>query len=451
MLARKGLFIVILISLIASYFYLRPYIYGVQEEPTVIDRLPIGDFLGKVYVLDVARETNSFLYYNKIPFRDFLTYEFILAQGKSYGLNLQKPIYFFANENGEWGSIVTLNDSSKIISGINRIKQEIDLKDTLVGGQKVTKIPKENIYLTYGKTWLFVYHGKQLPKRMYHVIYSRKNDINPLWKSFTKENQFKHESISIYSNWKKLKDYGVKNALFSFDCDSIQFHIKSYIKSKEEYNISIKDSGLALLPNSSTEKLVSLHLNVSKIRNNPDDPLTKLLVNLTKRVSFPVHDFIKAWEGDLTLIEGGKQTIKESYIETEFDDDFNATEVRREKEVLVPGYSVLLSMNSFQKEFISNLFAKGIMRKENNRFHILTSPPLKINQKPNYLLLHSSDYSPKISINNKNKAFWMNDKYKYNFKLDSLNNTELFLSFHFPGVSLFKKNGVKINSIFQDF
>jgi hypothetical protein len=440
MLARKGLFIVLLISLIAGYFYFRPFLNGVQEEPEIVDRLPVGDFIGKMYVLDIARETNSFLYYNKLPFRDFLTYEFILAQGKSYGLDLQKPVYFFANENGEWGSLVTLNDSSKIISGMNRIKQELVLSDTLVGGQKVKKIPNENIYMTYGKYWMFIYHGKQLPKRMYHVIYSKKNDVHPLWKDFLAQKQFSNESVSVYSNWKKIKEFGVKNALLSFDCDSINFHIKSYVKGKEEYNIAVKDSGLALVRNATTDRFLSMHFNVSKLRNNPNDPLVKLAAKLGKRISFPIYDFLRAWEGDLTLQEGGQQTIKETYIETEFDDDFNATEVKKEKEVTIMGYSVLLSMNSFQKEFISKLFAKGIMRKENNRFYILTSPPLKINQKPNFLLLHSSEHAPKLGISKENKASWVHEKTKFNFQLDSLNSNELFFSFHFPGVALFKKN-----------
>ncbi len=440
MLARKGLFIVCLISLIGGYFYFRPFFSGVEEEPTILDRLPTGDFLGRVYVLDVARETNSFLYYNKLPFRDFLTSEFLLAQGKNYGLNLQKPVYFFSNESGEWGSIVYVSDSSKILAGLIRIKQNMDLEDTLVGGQKVTKIPKENTYMTYGKNWLFTYHGKQLPKRMYHVIYSKKNDIHPLWKDFTKNKQFKNESIVVYSNWEKIKINGIEKAMFSFDCDSIEFHLKTYFKSKEPLNLSVKDSGMALVPKMDMDKYLSLHLNVSKLRNNPSDPLVKWLTRLGKRVSFPINDFFKAWEGDLTLQEGGLQTIKQSYIETEFDEEFNAQEVRKEKEVLVPGYSVLLSMNSFQKEFVSNLFAKGIMRKENNRFHILTSPPLHINQKPNYLMLYSSDHAPKITTNKANKGYWKDQKTKYFFNLDSLNNQEVYFSVHFPAISLLRKN-----------
>jgi hypothetical protein len=442
MLARKGLFIVFLISLIAAYFYLRPYFYGREPEPNIVDRIPVGDFLGKIKLLDVAREANSFLYYNKLPFRDFLTAEFILAQGKNYGLDIQKPAYVFANADGEWGAIIAVTDSSKILQGVSRLSKNIDIKDTLVGGQRVSMIPDQKIYMTYGERWLFVYKGNQLPKRMYHVIYSKKDDIHPRWKDFLGKKQFTNESVSVYSTWKKFKKNGVKTAMFSYDCDSMQFRIKTYLKSVEPLNIALKDTGLAIHPNINMDKYLSLHFNVAKLRNNPSDPLVKWLYQMTKRISFPLNDFLKAWEGDLTFQEGGQHTIKESYIETEFDDEFNATEVRKQKDVLVSGYTLLLSMNSFQKEFISRLFAKGIMRKEENRFYILTSPPLKINQKPKYLILHSGNHAPKIVNETKNGGYWQTDKMKLTFNLDSLNNREVFFSVNFLGMSFLRKNRV---------
>lgn len=440
MLARKGSFIILLISLIAGYFYFKPFFHGKKIEPSILDRLPVGDFLGQIFVLDVAREANSFLYYNKIPFRDFLTYEFILAQGKNYGLDLQKPIYFFANESGEWGSLISLNDSSKIIAGINRVKQYVDFEDTLVGGQKVTKISDEKIYMTYGKQWLFFYHGNQLPKRMYHVIYSKKNDIHPAWKKFIKQRQFADESIIIYSTWKKIQDNGIETAMFSYDCDSVQLHLKAYLKSKELLNVSIKDSGITLLPQPTMNKEINLHLNTAKLRNNPTDPSVKWLTYFSKKISFPINEFLQAWEGDLTLQEGGTQIIKESYIETEFDDDFNPIEVKKEKEVKVPRYTVLLSMNNLQKQFVSTLFSKGILRKQNNRYHFLSSPPLKISQKPNYLMVYSSQNPPKILTGKENRGYWTTKNTTYHFNIDYLNHKEAYFFVHFPGMSLFKKN-----------
>ncbi|MCE3297084.1 MAG: hypothetical protein K0R65_2798 [Crocinitomicaceae bacterium] len=445
MLARKGLVIVLLISLIAGYFYFRPYFRGQVEEPNITDRLPPGDFIGKILLLDLARETNSFLYYNKLPFRDFLTYEFLLAQGKSYGLDIQKPVYFFANESGEWGSVVPVKDSSKIMSGVVRLRQNMSVEDTIVGGQRVYKLPKENIYMTYGKTWLFMYRGDQLPKRMYHVIYSKKGEIHPMWKDFLQQKLADKQSLAFYSSSAKLKKYGVEKAIFTHRSDSIQFTVRSYFKAKGEFDFSLKEKGLALSHEGKFDKALTFHFNIDKIRENPEAPLKLWLADLSKRISFPVTEFFNAWEGDISFQEGGVQKIKETYIETEFDEEFNSVEVKKEKEVLVPGYAVILSMNEFQKEFVTKLFAKGIMRKEGNRFHILTSPPLKINQNTEYLMLHSSNHAPKILANGENRAYWEKDNIPYNFKVDSLNSKELFFSVNFPGMSLLRKSRALMN------
>lgn len=439
-MARKGLFIVFLISLLVSFFYFQPFFSAKEEDPSISDRLPVGDFLGKFDVLEVTRESNAFLFYNKIPFRDLLTYEFLLAQGKSYGLDLQKPGYFFANESGEWGALIVVNDSSKISSGINRINKTVEVSDTLIGVQKVRRIKQYDIYMTYGKQWMFFYQGKQLFRRVNQVMYAKKGDTHPAWKKFLSSKQFSKETLIVYSNWKKFKNYGIETAMFAHDCDSIQMHIKSYIKSTEELGLSLKDSGISIADKSQNNKSINLHFDVNKLRNNPQHPICKWLNNFSKRVSFPVNEFFLAWDGDLAFQEGGMQTVKETYIEMELDDEFNVTEVKKEKEVQVPAYAVLLSMNENQKKFISKLFAKGIMTKEDKRFRLLSSPPLGINQKPNFLCLYSADHAPKIIENNKNEGYWTNKRTKYHFSLDSLNSHEAFFSVHFPAFSLLRGN-----------
>jgi hypothetical protein len=438
-MARKGLFIVFLISILVGFFYLKPILFKKDPEPLLIDRIPTGDFLGKINLLEVARESYNFLYYNKIPFRDFLSYEFILAQGKSYGLNLQKSSYFFTNEGGEWGGLVSLSDSSKIISGINRLKQDFSFVDTLVGDQKVYRVSKTNLYLTYGKYWLFIYNGKQLPKRMYHVIYSKYGDCHKEWKAFQHFNKFKNEHLVVYSNWKKLKEKGIKHALFAHDSDSINFHIKTYFKSKEPLLISTKDKGLSFDPKFKGSKYVSLHLDISKIKEKPEHPLNLWLKQLSKRISFPYQEFLKAWEGDIAFHEGGTHIVKETVIETVVDEEFNLTEVKKEKDVQVPGYAILFSMNQHQKEFVSTLFARGIMTKDNKRYRFLGSPPLKINQKPNFLFLYSTDNTPKIIESNENGGYWSDKRMKYTFSLDTLTQKELMFSVHFPMFSFLKR------------
>ena len=439
-MARKALFIVFLLSVLGSFFYFRIYFKNSVDEPTIIDRLPTGDFLGKVFVLEVARELGPFLFYNKIPFRDFLSYEFLLAQGKNYGVDLQKPSYFFSNENGEWGAIVPVSDSSKIITGLQRLKRDVSLEDTFVGGQKVTKIKNQNIYMTYGKNWMFLYHGLQLTKRVNHVVYSKKGEKQKKWDEFLKSKQFTKESLSVYSNWKKIRDYGIDELIFSEDCDSTNMQLKVYVKSKNPHNISLKEQGISLDEKLKNTKALHLHIDISAMRKDLNHPLYKWLNTIGKRISFPVAEFLEAWEGDLTFHEGGLQTIKESYIETIMDDEFNTAEVEREKEVKIPNYAVLFSMNQRQKQFVSKLFEKGIMTKQNNRFRLLASPPLHINQKASYLMLYSADHAPKIVSNNQNRAYWEERQTKYNFQLDSLGTKEMFFSVDFPVLKAWKRN-----------
>lgn len=439
-MARKGLIIVVLIGILGAFFYFRIYFNNREQEPSIIDRLPTADFIGKADVLEIAREISPFLFYNKIPFRDFMSYEFLLAQGKNYGIDLQSPAYFFANENGEWGALVSVNDSSKIVGGLQRLRRDVVLQDTLVGDQRVIKVPAEKVYMTYGKNWLFLYHGLQLTKRLNHVRYSRRGEQHAIWTTFLKSKPFAKESLAIYSNWKKTKNFGLETLIFSQDCDSINMRLKVYAKSKTPLKVKLKEQGIGISSNTVNTKALNLHLDISAMRKDRNHPLIKWLTYKTKRINFPVAAFFEAWEGDLIFYEGGFQKVKEQYIEIVMDEEFNTSEVKREKEALVPGYTVLFSMNENQKKFISKLFAKGIMTKENNRFRLLASPPLRINQKPNFLMLYSADYSPKIVQSVANEGYWVENRTRYNFKLDSLGYKDVFFSIDFPALRALRHN-----------
>ena len=194
---RKILFILILATTVGGFLYLKPYFNGHSEQPTFEDRLPKADFLGRCFLLDLARETSGMLFYNKIPFRDFFTQEFLLSQGKNYGLNFQKPLYFFANENGNWGVMIEVTDSSKVLPGIQRISKFIDIKETIWNEKKVYKYEKENGYLTYDKNWLFIYKGSEFSKNYNHILNAKKGGMKQCWKEFLNEKHFKDEKLVI--------------------------------------------------------------------------------------------------------------------------------------------------------------------------------------------------------------------------------------------------------------
>lgn len=429
---KKFSLIFFLAASLAAFLVLRPYLFRKTEIPLLEDRLPDGDFIGRAYILDVARETSGMMYYHKIPFRDLFSYEFILSQGKQYGLNLQDPVYFFANENGNWGAIVHVSDSSKIKEGIERLKKFIAIDDSIHEDQRIYLFEKEKGHLTYSNNYVLIYKGDEFKKIYDRVTKAKRGDLTPAWKAYLREKQFKDEKLVIYSNWSKLKENGIKTALFAHDSDSTSFRLKAYFRNEKPLNFSMKATGLNFRSGNYVSKMLNIHLDISKLRNAPDDPIYKWMVKLGKRVSFPTKEFLDAWEGDLSYRQGGFQTIKETYVESVLDDDFNVTEVQKEKEVKVPGFSMMLSTNSNDIKFLNKLFDKGILTKENEQLRFLFSPPLKMQKKGSYYYFYSGDYIPKTEEHIANNGVWLHKGTSYQFSIDSLSKYEIFGSVYIP-------------------
>jgi len=430
---RKIIFVLILATSVGSFLYFKPYFNQSKDVPSFIDRLPSGDFLGRCYLLDLANETNSMLYHNKIPFRDFFSQEFLLSQGKSYGLNLQKPVYFFANEEGSWGVMIEVSDSNKVMPGIQRLNKLVGLNDTLIYEHKVYSYKEESAYLSYDKNWLFIYKGSQVSKPIQQILFAKKGGILPSWEAFLKEKQFKEEKLVIYSNWKTLKKQGIETALFAHDSDSSSLRLLTYVRNQKPLKIKLKEEeGLGWASKFYTNKLLSIHLDIQKFRRSHKDPLYKFLVKAGNKISFPMVEFLDAWEGDLSFREGGLYTIQEEYIKTEMDDEFNLIEVKSTRDIKVPGFSLLFSVNQKGNYFLKRLFQKGILRKEENYYRFFTSPPLSITKKDGYYIFYSGNYPSKIANENNNHGIWINKGTKISFSIDSINTREAFGSIHVP-------------------
>lgn len=437
---KKITLILILAFALGAFLVLRPYIFKKVETPLIVDRLPEADFIGRAYILDVARETSGMLFYHKIPFRDLFSYEFLLSQGKMYGLNLQNPAYLFANESGDWGAILEVSDSSKISEGIERLRKFIDIEDTLIDEQKVYQLKEEKGYLLYSHNYLMLYKGSNFKSAFDRVTKAKRHDISPVWYTFLKEKQFKDEKLVIYSNWRKLKDNGVETAIFAHDSDSVSFSLLAYVRNKKPLNISMKNSGLNLKSGEFTSKMLNVHLDINKLREDPTDPLYMWLVKMGKKVSFPTVEFLEAWDGDLSMRQGGFQIIKETYIESVLDDDFNVTEIQKEKEVKVPGFSVMFSVNKNGRKLINRLLEKGVLTKEEDLYRFLFSPQLKMKTKGNYFIFHSGEYTPKTEEHGNNEGVWTQRGTKVEFSLDSLSKHEAFGSIYIPIDRIIQRN-----------
>lgn len=437
---KKITLILILSVALGAFLVLRPYIFSKHDLPRIEDRLPDADFIGRAFILDVARETSRMLYYHKIPFRDLFSHEFILSQAKLYGLNLQNPAYFFANENGDWGAVLSVSDSSKIMEGIERLRKFVDIEDSVYKDQKVFRFKKEKAYLTYSNNYMLLYKGSNFDSIYQRVSKAKHHDISPTWKAFLREKQFKDEKLVIYSNWSKLKENGIETAIFAHDSDSVSFSLLAYMRNKKPLNVTMKKSGLNLKSGDYINKMLNIHLDINNLRNDPNDPLYKWLVKIGKKVSFPTKEFLNTWEGDLSFRQGGIQIVKETYIESLLDDNFNVTEVEMTKEVKVPGFSLMFSVNKNGRKLINRLLEKGILTKEEDNFRFLFSPQLKMKTKENYFIFHSGQYTPKTENHRRNSGVWTQNGTKVEFSLDSLSKYEAFGSIYIPVNRIIGKN-----------
>jgi hypothetical protein len=437
---RKFLTLVLIAGSLGLVLFVKSFLFEQPKSPNILDRLPAADFLGKVNILELAKESSSLLQYNKLSMRDFTTYEFLLGQGKQYGLDLESNLYLFANENGNWGAMIRLTDSSKIQLGIERLSKYTDLQDSIVGGNQFYFIKKEQSYLHYGKDYALIYQGTDFITTLNHVVSAHYGAQKKVWKQFLRQKQFKNEHLVIYANWPKLKSYDIQTAMFAHDSDSLGFKLKSYIKKRSPLYFSLKKMGLSYRNYAQTDHLIDVHLDVAEFKQQKQDSVYVRLAQLSKKIGFPFERFIAAWDGDLVYQEGGIQVQEVHYIETILDEDFNETEVERLRYDTAPGFSVLASMNKSAPLFIGKLMQKGLLRKEDNGYRFLFSPLLHFQKSGPYYQYYSTSANPPLIRSNQNQVIWKYKGTKYSFKIDKITRYEIFGSLQIPVKSILRRN-----------
>lgn len=437
---RKFLTLVLIAGSLGLILFVKSFLFEQPKAPRLIDRLPTADFLAKANILELAKETNSLLQYNKLSMRDFTTYEFLLGQGKQYGIDLETNMYLFANENGNWGALLRLTDSSKVQIGIERLSKYAQLQDSVVGGNKFYYIPSEKSFLHYGKDYALIYQGDAFLKTLNHVVSAHFGAQLGVWRKFLKQKQFKNEHLVIYANWDKLKRFDIQTAMFAHDSDSLGFKLKSYIKKRTPLYFSLKKSGLSYSSNLQTERLIDVHLDVTEFKQQRQDSVYVQLLQLSRKIGFPFERFMASWNGDLVYQEGGKQVQEIRYIETVLDEDFNETEVERLRYDTVPGFAVLASMNNAAPFFIGKLMQKGLLREEDNGYRFLFSPLLHFQKTGPYYQYYSAATAPPIVKSNQCQVLWKYKGTKYYFKIDKVTRYEIFGSLQVPVRTLLRRN-----------
>jgi hypothetical protein len=422
-MAKKVVVIILLAIALGAFLILRPLLFQTQVPPTIVDRLPDDEFIGRINVLSFARESQKITEKNKVAAKDFLSYEFLLSQSKNYGIDFQKNAYIFGNSSGEYGLLVELADSSKIISGINRLKIIYPINDSTVESHKVFVLKKEKLYFYYDKNYAFIYKGKKFNQTFERIVKAKAGSQSNKWKEFLAENLFKEDFCVVSTSSKKLNEFGLNRALLSIHSDSTHFLIKTGVTRKFPLNLSLKEKGFCFEKNQETSSFLNLHMDITQFRENPDDEFIQAFNKYAKKIAFPTKEFLDAWEGDISFIQGGLTNASETYIETQLDEEFNPIEVRKTKLITVPKYSIMLSMNDKKTSFFDLLKQKGILTLDGASYRFLTSPLLAKKEYENYTIFNSGDQHPKIVESTENTGFQFWNGKKYDFLIKSIENT----------------------------
>ncbi|HLP57119.1 MAG TPA: hypothetical protein VK151_18915 [Fluviicola sp.] len=439
-IGNKIFLIALLCAALALFLFIRPRLFAPEPKPTLLDRLPESEILGRFYLLDVARETSPMLFYNKIPFRDLASADFLLSQAKSFGLDVQKQGYFFTDRSGEWGAFLSVIDSSRIQNGLIKLEQFVPGTDTTILQRKVRFLPKQNLYIFYDKSYMMVYHGSKIKSRLSRCINAKHGEMGDSWKKFQSLKTFKDDKLVVFSNDKKLKKYGIEYGLFAHDSDSLSFKLKTYIKTTQDHKLKMKQNGSSFAATAATTHMLDLHLDITEFRKDKKHPLYQWIAEMGRKVSFPTDAFFAAWDGDLCFQQGGTQMIEEEVVEMGYNEEFVMTEIRTTRLVPVPGFSVLISVNDQSKNLVSSLFSKGIVNKQGNKYHFLFSPPLTLNITPPTISAYSSGRSPKISTASNCSGMWNYKGTPVSFQVDSLKQRGVYGSIQFPVNRLIRRS-----------
>ena len=427
---RKIIVIIILSAGLGALLYLKPWRENEVKNPRIIDRLPTADFIGTMNPLELVKEMSGLINYNKIKYRQFISYDFLLSQSRSLGINLQNPVFLFGFENGNWGCLIDLNDDSKIESGLSQLTTLFNLKKKNINGLSYLYFKEEKLSIFHEGNYLLLYSGSDFSRILTEVHNSKYGDVKSEWSSFLSDENFKNESLVIFSNWKKLKQFGIEKAMFAHDNDSTNFNLKTYFKKISPFYVSPKSGPSIINSKKKLGNYANIHLNIDDFKKHPEDVLYVEISKLMRKYGFPFDEFIKTWQGDISFHEGGNTTAKEIFKETVLDEEFNPILVEKERTVVVPAYTSLITINNNFNRLYSKLKSKGLVTEESEKIRFLVSPPLVKKVKKNQLILFSGA-TPIVKSVNQNEIQWNYKGTKFKFLLQKIQGNELYGNLNF--------------------
>lgn len=436
---NKGFFFILLVVGLAGILIIRSDFFRFNSSLKLEERLPESDYLVRLNSLQFSRELSPILFKYNLPVREFASPDFLLSQAKHHGINIQSPAYLFFNSpQDEWGALIQVNDSSKIINAIDRFRKNTTVLDSSKNDARIFHFKELNLVIAYEKSYLFMYSGTKFMQRLTEVQQAKSGVIRKAWKHFLSKKEYLKEHVVVYSESPTITGWGFDYALFAHDNDTTDIRLKCYLHTASPHGIALNKNGLGLPISEKDSKSIELHLLPGFKKTPTGQLLIRKLNDLGSKISFPTFPFFEAWDGDLSFREGGVVNSTQRIVTTEFDEDFNAHDVIKYEKIQVPGYTVAFNTNNEGKNFINSLFAKGLLRSEENKLRFLFSPLLMINHQLEYYYFTSSSTFPVLVKQPNNQLSWNYDgtPYTMNFGRISSNSIELFV--RFPAKPLIK-------------
>ena len=429
---KKLAFILFLAFLLGALLYLKPFDSSKKQLEKIETFLPEADLAGRVYLLDFLTESTDLMLFNEISQRQFLTSEFVLSLAKKFGLDVQNPVYIFANERGDAGSVVPLYTTQKLKSALDRISLDNDVKDTLIGQDHIYHLTDYQVHIFHRDHFLFIYYGDYFYEIYHESIVNRKREMADVWQGLFINPIFPNENLVLYSESKALKQFGMDHAYMAHDSDSSGFHLKSCIKINDSIPFFVKDSGQAIKFSTGSKRTIDLHMNTANLTASIKALLIEKLSLLTSKISFPISDFIEIWNGDFCFEEGGFYLVSEKYIETELDDNFEPTQVEKTRYKNVPRYSLMFTVQEPANQLLNKLLSKGILTQEDEQFRFLFSPQLKLRLRDDQVVFYSTVNPPRNYMSSMNRIQWTYMDTDFVFQVDSLSDKRVFGSIEIP-------------------
>ena len=291
---RNFTIIFVIATLFGAFLVLRPYFGGTKERPFLVDRLPDAEFMAQGNALQLAKEIKSLLFTHKIPYRDFISEEFFLSQAKGFGINLQNPVYAFGNQDGSFGVMAEVSDSTKMLNGIKKLMHFFDIAERTIAGCKVYKFQKFDGYLSYSKDFVLFYIGDK-PKQTLERVYTAKlNQVSPNWIHFFNISASNLSNLKVFTRIKEFQTADINYVLSSptFDSSKVYIHTEFHFSNHLPFTLKEYNRGIAI--NRSSQKEAQLHIDPTYLKANKQHPINIYLAKLAKKVSFPYWEFLRA-------------------------------------------------------------------------------------------------------------------------------------------------------------